>query len=85
MNAINAYRTFIPVNKDRKTCRSLFHCKAITPSMHESISYGRYFKELLQTKLATVQSMCITNLKISFGYYLSNKISLTTKSIPKWQ
>lgn len=35
----------------------------VTPSTHESISYGKCFKELLQTYCATVHSICIVNVE----------------------
>lgn len=53
------YQFIRDIHPDQKSGKHVNHCFAVTnkTNMHESISLGKYFKELMQSKKQTVQSI----------------------------
>ena len=55
------YQFVRDIHPDQRSGKHANHCFVVAnkASMHESISLGKYFKELLQNKKQPMQSICI--------------------------
>ena len=54
------YQFVRDIHPDQRSGEHANHCFVVAnkTSMHESISLGKYFKELMQSKTLSVQSFC---------------------------